>query len=98
MGLTQEEIKKLREEHKRNTKVEIYNDTFENAKRYLDCKAQLIIADLPYNLGNNAYASNPQWYVDGDNKNGESKLANSSFFATDFDFKIVNFFAFCTRY
>ena len=26
-------------------------------------------------LGNNAYASNPSWYVGGDNKNGESELA-----------------------
>lgn len=79
-------------------KQEIYRDHFENAKRYNIPKAQLIIADIPYNLGNNAYASNPQWYVDGDNKNGESKLANTSFFDTDNDFKINNFFDFCTRY
>lgn len=58
----------------------------------------MIIADIPYNLGNNAYASNPQWYKDGDNKNGESELANSTFFKTDEDFKIGNFFDFCTRY
>jgi len=38
------------------------------------------------------------WYVDGDNKNGESKLAGTSFFDTDNDFKINNFFDFCTRY
>lgn len=79
-------------------KIELYHDHFENAKRYQIPHAQLIIADIPYNLGNNAYASNPQWYVDGDNKNGESKLANSSFFDTDNDFKINNFFDFCTRY
>ena len=77
---------------------EIYNDHFENAKRYNIPKAQLIIADIPYNLGNNAYASNPQWYEGGDNKNGESKLANSSFFKTDENFRINNFFDFCTRY
>lgn len=79
-------------------KVEIYHDHFENAKHYGMPHAQLIIADIPYNLGNNAYASNPQWYVGGDNKNGESKLANSCFFDTDKDFKIGNFFDFCTRY
>lgn len=79
-------------------KVELYNDHFENAKRYGIPHAQLIIADIPYNLGNDAYASNPQWYIDGDNKNGESKLANKSFFDTDNDFKINNFFDFCTRY
>lgn len=33
----------------------------------------------------------------GDNKNGESKKANSEFFDTDKDFKIYNFFNFCTR-
>ena len=83
---------------KNKLKIELYNDHFENAKRYGVPHAQLIIADIPYNLGNNAYASNPQWYVDGDNKNGESKLAGKSFFDTDNDFKINNFFDFCTRY
>ena len=80
------------------SKIELYNDHFENAKRYGIPKAQLIVADIPYNLGSNAYASNPQWYEGGDNKNGESKLANKSFFDTDNDFKINNFFDFCTRY
>lgn len=78
--------------------IELFNDHFENAKRYGIPHAQLIIADIPYNLGNNAYASSPQWYIDGDNKNGESKLAGKSFFDTDSDFKINNFFDFCTRY
>ena len=86
------------ENYKKKVKIELYNDHFENAKRYGIPHAQLIIADIPYNLGNNAYASNPQWYVDGDNKNGESKLAGKSFFDTDNDFKINNFFDFCTRY
>lgn len=53
-------------------KVELYNDNFQNYKRYNIPKAQLVIADIPYNLGVNAYASNPVWYIDGDNKNGES--------------------------
>lgn len=79
-------------------KIELYNDHFENAKVYQIPRAQLIIADIPYNLGNNAYASNPMWYVDGDNKNGESNLAGKSFFDTDNDFRINNFFDFCTRY
>lgn len=60
----------------RKLKTELYNDHFQNYKRYQIPKAQLVIADIPYNLGNNAYASNPQWYNDGDNKNGESKYAN----------------------
>ena len=86
------------ENYKKKVKIELYHDHFENAKTYQIPHAQLIIADIPYNLGNNAYASNPQWYVDGDNKNGESKLAGKSFFDTDNDFKINNFFDFCTRY
>lgn len=94
-----EQIEKVeQEEYKRKQKIEIYNDHFENAKRYGIQHAQLIIADIPYNLGKNAYASNPQWYIGGDNNNGESKFANSSFFDTDNDFKINNFFDFCTRY
>lgn len=76
---------------------ELYNDHFENAKRYNIPRAQLIIADIPYNLGNNAYASDPRWYKDGDNAKGESKLAGKSFFDTDNDFKINNFFDFCSR-
>lgn len=83
---------------KKKTVVKMFNDNFENAKSYNIPHAQLIIADIPYNLGNNAYASNPMWYNDGDNKNGESKLAGKSFFDTDNDFKINNFFDFCTRY
>lgn len=54
-------------------KIEMFNDHFQNYKRYSIPKAQLVIADIPYNLGNNAYASNPQWYVDGNDKNGKRK-------------------------
>ena len=46
-------------------KCELYNDNFQNFKRYNIPKAQLVIADIPYNLGNNAYGSNPMWYVGG---------------------------------
>ena len=81
----------------RKQKIELYNDHFQNYKVYGIPKAQLVIADIPYNLGNNAYASNPQWYVDGDNKNGESKFANSSFFDTDNDFRIAEFMHFCNH-
>lgn len=95
---TQEEIAELKRLHQKDVKCELYNDHFENAKRYGIQHAQLIIADIPYNLGNNAYASNPIWYKDGDNKNGESDLAGKTFFKTDENFKIGNFFDFCTRY
>lgn len=74
----------------------IYRDHFQNYKRYNIPKAQLIIADIPYNLGNNAYASNPSWYEGGDNKNGESDLAGTSFFDTDEDFRPAEFMHFCS--
>lgn len=60
-------------------KFEVYNDHFQNYKRYQIPKAQLVIADIPYNLGKNAYASSNAWYIDGDNKNGESEKANTEF-------------------
>ena len=75
----------------------LFNDHFQNYKQYNIPKAQLIIADIPYNLGNNAYASNPSWYVDGDNKNGESSLAGKEFFDTDKDFRVSEFLHFCTK-
>lgn len=78
-------------------KCELHNDHFQNFKRYNVPKAQLIIADIPYNLGKNAYASNPVWYVDGDNKNGESDKAGKAFFDTDKDFKIAEYMHFCSR-
>lgn len=74
--------------------MELYRDHFQNYKRYNIPKAQLIIADIPYNIGINAYASNPSWYKDGDNKNGESELAKKSFFDTDNDFRIAEFMHF----
>lgn len=76
--------------------INLYNDHFQNYKRYNIPKAQLIIADIPYNIGNNAYASNPQWYKDGDNKNGESEFANKQFFDTDKDFRVAEFMHFAS--
>ena len=77
--------------------VELFNDHFQNFKVYGIPKAQLIIADPPYNLGVNAYASNPSWYVDGDNKNGESDKAGKEFFDTDKDFRPAEFMHFCSQ-
>lgn len=74
----------------------LINDHFQNYKSYGIQKAQLIIADIPYNLGNKAYASNPAWYEGGDNKNGESKLAGTEFFDTDKDFRPKEFMHFCS--
>ena len=79
-------------------KIELYNDNFQNFRCYqIPAKAQLVIADIPYNLGNAAYGSNPEWYVGGDNKNGESKKAGKSFFRTDGNFNIAEFFHFSSK-
>lgn len=75
----------------------LINDHFQNFKSYGIPHAQLIIADVPYNLDNKAYASNPAWYVGGDNKNGESELAGKAFFDTDKDFRPAEFMHFCSQ-
>lgn len=78
-------------------KCELINDNFQNFKRYNIPKAQLVIADIPYNLGANAYASSNEWYIGGDNKNGESEKAGKQFFYTDSNFNIAEYFHFCNR-
>lgn len=78
-------------------KIGFYRDHYQNYKSYQIPKAQLIIADIPYNIGKNAYGSNPAWYVDGDNKNGESELAGKGFFNTDENFKPAEFMHFCSK-
>lgn len=78
-------------------KCELYNDSMQNWKKYPIQKAQLIIADVPYNIGNNFYGSNPMWYKGGDNKNGESKLAGKAAFNSDFNFNLYEYFHFCSQ-
>jgi site-specific DNA-methyltransferase (adenine-specific) len=77
-------------------KPKLINDHFQNYKVYGIPKAQLIIADIPYNIGKNAYGSNPAWYINGDNKNGESEKAGKEFFDTDKDFRPAEFMHFCS--
>lgn len=78
-------------------KCELHNDHFQNYKRYNIPRAQLVIADIPYNLGANAYASSLEWYVDGDLNKGESDKAGKAFFDTDNDFRISEFMHFCSK-
>lgn len=82
---------------KRRIKCEIYRDSMQNYKKYAIPPAQLIIADVPYNVGKNFYGSNPSWYNGGDNKNGESKLAGKSAFNSDFNFNLYEYFHFCSK-
>lgn len=77
--------------------IVLFNDHFQNYKSYNIPKAQLIIADIPYNIGKDAYGSNPLWYINGDNKNGESDKAGKEFFDTDNNFRISEFLFFCSK-
>ncbi len=79
------------------TKQTFYRDHFQNFKGYNIPRAQLVIADIPYNIGINAYGSNPSWYKDGDRKNGESDKAGKKFFATDDNFNSYEFMHFCSK-
>jgi site-specific DNA-methyltransferase (adenine-specific) len=75
----------------------LINDHFQNFKGYAIPRAQLVLADIPYNVGTNAYGSSPLWYIDGDNSNGESSLAKKAFFDTDEYFKPAEFMHFCQK-
>lgn len=72
----------------KQVRMNLYHDNFQNYKKYGIPRAQLVIADIPYNIGKNAYGSNPMWYNGGDNKNGESKFAKKEFFNGDGDFNL----------
>lgn len=78
-------------------KCEIYRDSMQNYKKYAIPPAQLIIADVPYNVGTNFYGSNPMWYNGGENKNGESKFAKKAAFNSDFNFNLYEYFHFCSK-
>lgn len=75
----------------------LYNDHFQNYKQYNIPKAQLIIADIPYNLWNKAYASSTKWYNEWDNSKWESELAGKQFFDTDKNFKISEFLHYSSK-
>ena len=79
------------------TKCEIYRDSMQNYKKYGIPRAQLVIADVPYNVGTNFYGSNPMWYKGGNNKNGESNLAGKAAFNSDFNFNLYEYFHFCSK-
>lgn len=78
-------------------KCELYRDSMQNYKKYAIPPAQLIIADVPYNVGKNFYGSNPMWYNGGDNKNGESRFAGKAAFNSDFNFNLYEYFHFCSK-
>lgn len=80
-------------------RIKLFRDSFQNWKNKGIPMAQLILTDIPYQLGKNAYGSSPEWYIKGDNSNGESKKAGKEFFDTDSraGFRIPEFFHFCAK-
>ena len=80
-----------------SVKCELIRDHFQNAKQYQLPRCQCLIADVPYNLGKNFYASNPSWYNGGEVENGASDKAGKAAFNTDYSFNIADFFSFATR-
>lgn len=76
--------------------IKLYNMDFNNYDDKI--KVNLILTDIPYNIGKNAYASNPQWWKDGDVSKGYSEKAKSKFFDLDENFNIDNFLKFCQEH
>ena len=68
------------EEMKKKLKCEIYRDNMQNYKKYAIPPAQLIIADVPYNVGNNFYGSNDKKQVNrGRSSNSPCMIVFCSF-------------------
>lgn len=86
-----------KKERKSKLKCELYRDSMQNYKRYGIPHAQLVIADIPFNLGQSFFANRPDWYIGSDNKNGESKNARSAAFDTDYNFNVYEMLHFASR-
>ena len=80
-----------------NNRVGLFCTTFQDFKKFGIPKAQLILTDVPFNLSESAFASSPTWWKDGDAKNGPSDKAGETFFTTDENFKVAEFFHFASQ-
>ena len=78
-------------------KTELYNDNFQNWKSYPIQKAQLVLCDPPYAVGEKFYGSRTDWYINGESSNGESEKAGKAAFPTDYYFNLVEYMHFCSR-
>ena len=76
--------------------IKLFNGDFNNFNE--EVKANLILTDIPYNIGVDAYASNPQWWKNGNVREGKSEKAKSKFFETDEGFNIDKFLLFCKEH
>ena len=73
------------------SKVELFHDNFQNFKRYnIPKKAQLVIADIPYNIGVDAFASNPMWYEGGRTKMAKAVTQKQTFSMVMATSKLLN--------
>jgi site-specific DNA-methyltransferase (adenine-specific) len=98
MKLTTKDVAHVNPEFRiMNNRVGLFNSSMQDYKRFGIPKAQLILTDIPYSLGANAYGSNPTWYEGGDRKNGESDKAGETFFTTDENFKPAEFMHFAAQ-
>lgn len=98
MKLTLRDVAKVDPEFRMlNNRVGLFCSSYQDHKRFGLPKAQLILTDIPYSLGSQAYASNPSWWQDGDSKKGASDKAGESFFVTDENFKPAEFMHFAAQ-
>ena len=81
----------------RMVKCELIRDHFQNSRSYALPPADLLIADIPFNIGSNFNASRPSWWEGNRVENGESSNAHKAAFKTDYSFSIPDFFAFASR-
>ncbi len=75
--------------------IKLFNKDYNECE---DVKFDLIFTDIPYNIGTDAYASNPQWWKDGKIANGYSEKANAQFFEKDIDFNVYNWMLWCANH
>ena len=80
------------------SKVELYHDNFQNFKRYNIPKAQLVIADIPYNIGINAFASSPMWYEGGTTRMAKANTRNQHSSTPMGSLKLQNICTFATGF
>ena len=98
MKLTKKDVTVVYPEFRmQNNRVGLFNSSFQDFKRFGLPKAQLILTDIPYSLGADAYASNPSWWINGDAKQGASDKAGETFFVTDENFKPAEFMHFAAQ-
>lgn len=87
-----EEVKR-----ERKLKCELYNDSMQNWKSYAVPKAQLVICDIPFGIGNQFYGSSLSWWNNGRMEDGASAVAGKAAFTSDYNFNLAEFWHFAGR-